>query len=290
MRRAGSAAVTYRAATDADVAAQHAVFVAAEGGLLERHAFGWPAPPPMERTTPGYRHLLRHDAERCFVAETDGRVVGFSGAFVRGQTWFLAALFVAPDQQGMGIGRRLFDLAFSGAPERRITITDSIQPVSNALYAAHGLLPTTPILEFAGHASVEAPAELTASEPDTEALAHLDRAVYGFDRAVDHVFWATQAKPTLWLRGATAVAYSYRWPNGRIGPLAARDGGAAALALRAELARQPNPWLEVPGTSRSLVEAALAAGLRIVVPPGLLLLSKNVAPPTTLAISGYGLF
>src|SRR4029453_9693129 len=71
-------------------------------------------------------------------------------------------------------------------------------------------------------------------------------------------------------------------------PLAGRDGAAAALALRAELARRTSQPAEVllPGTARSLVETALASGLRPPGPPGLLLLSGRADPPQALAISG----
>jgi hypothetical protein len=76
-----------------------------------------------------------------------------------------------------------------------------------------------------------------------------------------------------------------------IGPLAGRDGQAAALALQAELARRESQPTEVllPGTARSLVETALASGLRATQPPGLLLLSDGTDPPQALAISGYWL-
>jgi hypothetical protein len=73
--------------------------------------------------------------------------------------------------------------------------------------------------------------------------------------------------------------------------LAGRDGAAAALALRAELARrasQPTEML-LPGTTPGLVEAALASGLRLTRPPGLLLLGHGTDPPKALAISGYWL-
>ena len=42
--------------------------------------------------------------------------------------------------------------------------------------------------------------------------------------------------------------------------------------------------------SRTLVATALRARLRIVPPPGLLLVSDEVAPPISLAISSYGLY
>ena len=61
--------VAYRKATVADVEAEHAVFVAAEGELLQRHGFEWSKPPTVDAVAPTLRHLLRHDGERCFVAE-----------------------------------------------------------------------------------------------------------------------------------------------------------------------------------------------------------------------------
>jgi GNAT superfamily N-acetyltransferase len=281
--------VAYRRAAVADVEAEHAVFVAAEGELLERHGFGWSTPPPLDAIAPSLHHFLRHDGGRCFVAEVDGRVVGYSAAWVRGGTWFLAGLFIDPGHQGRGIGRRLLELALAGAPAGRMTISDAIQPVSNTLYAGYGLLPTTPILSFTGTATAEAPSHLVPSEPTADALALLDRAVYGFDRAVDHAFWAAEATPTLWLRDGEPVAYSYRWPRGRIGPVGGRDEASAAAALQAELARQPSARVDIPGTSRSLVRVALASGLRIAAPPGLLLRSDEAEPPRSLAIASYGL-
>jgi len=216
--------------------------------------------------------------------------VGYSAAFVRQDTWFLAALFIDPGHQGIGVGRTLLELAMEGAPPHRITISDAIQPISNALYAKHGMLPATPILGFSGVPKIEGPLTLTASEPTTPALELLDDAVYGFDRAVDHAFWASRAVPTLWLRDGEPVAYSYRWPTGQIAPLGGRDEGSAAEALRSELTRVATTSIGIPGTSRSLVRAAFAAGLRLDAPPGLLLLSDGVEPPRSLAISSYGLF
>ena len=122
-------------------------------------------------------------------------------------------------------------------------------------------------------------------------LAALDAAAYGFDRAVDHRFWARGARRTVWCRGGEPVAYAYVAPGGRIGPLAGRDAEGAAAALAAELARSAGPpvHLEIPGSARELVEAALAAGLRMTGPPGLLLLSRGLEPPRGLAVSGYWL-
>ena len=278
--------VVFRPATSADVPAEHAIFCRAEGSVQTSHGFDW-HDPTLATFAPFLEHLLAHDPRRCFVAERDGVVVGFTAAIERGDLWFLSALFIDPEAQGHGIGSRLFELAFDGAPPRRMTLTDSIQPISNALYGRHGLLPTTPMLGFTG--SRAAPAvddRLTKVDDDPGEIAALDARVYGVDRAVDHRFMAGIAGRSLWARGDRVVACSYAWPNGRIGPILATDGAAAAGVYLHELAANPQGWIEVPGTSREIVAAALGAGAQLETPPGLLLLS-GLAPPADMAISGY---
>ena len=55
--------------------------------------------------------------------------------------------------QGRGVGRALLQHAQTGSPAatgRSATIADGLQPISNTLYARHGLLPWLPILGFVG--------------------------------------------------------------------------------------------------------------------------------------------
>jgi GNAT superfamily N-acetyltransferase len=148
--------VELRPATAGDFEAMHAALVAAEGALRERHAFPW-TPPPLDTFARVHAHLLRWDPDRQHVAEADGRVAGFAAAFVRDDTWFLSDLFVEPELQGRGIGSRLLDLAWGEGPERRMTLADAIQPVSNAMYARRGLVPTTPVVELGGRPSTVEP-------------------------------------------------------------------------------------------------------------------------------------
>ena len=285
-----SARFEVRAAAEVDLVAQREVFCAAEGELYQRHGFHPPAP-PLEAFARQHRHLLTHDGERSFVAEADGRIVGFSAAFVRGDTWFLSALFVDPRFQGLGIGRSLLEHSWGGDHDRRITITDSIQPISNGLYAQRGLVPATPVLLLAGEPRADEVPDLEAASPENEALAALDRVAYGFERQRDHDFWSAGADCTLWLRSGEPAAYCYVSTDGDIGPLAGHAPAAAAHALQAELARLVDRHVgaAIPGSARELVEAALAAGLHFQAPPGLLLLSRFVEPPRSLAISSYWL-
>lgn len=280
-----------RPAEEADLEAEHQVFVTAEGELWRRHGFDWPAP-SFEAWAPVQQHLLREDGERAFVAVDAGTIVAFTAAIARSDTWYFSALFVLPTHQGRGIGRELLECAWSGSFARRITITDSFQPVSSGLYGGRGLIPITPILSLSGiPASVGAP-KLEAGPVDQAALRVLDSIAYGFDRTVDHRHWVEQkGSPTVWSRAGEAVGYAYIAPSGLIGPLVASEPDAAADVLRAELARRSAEvsTVLIPGTCRTLVAAALDAGLRFIRPPGLLLLSDGTQAPSSLAISGYWL-
>jgi GNAT superfamily N-acetyltransferase len=284
------AAVEIRRATEADLDAEYDVFRAAIGDLFRRHSFDPPSP-PREAFVMQQRHLLRHDGERSLVAVDGGRVVAFAAALVRGEAWFLASLFVLPELQSRGLGKQLLDGVWGEGRGRRLTLTDSIQLVSNGLYARRGLVPATPMLHLGGVVGEGAEPGVEPVEPDAATLAALDEAAYGFDRAPDHEHWGRLARATVWARDGEPVAYAYAWEHGRIGPLAGRDGPGAAAALQAELRRLHGRQVEVvaPGSSAELVEAALQAGLRFTRPPGLLLLSRVVAPPRGLAISGYSL-
>ena len=159
--------MTYRRAEEADLPRVYAVFRAALNAYLV--PAGQPEiPDEGDQQFPGYRHFLRHDGERFWVAEavveeltgggggtlgeTGRQIVGWGSGLLRGDWWFLSSLFVLPEAQGLGVGARLFELAATGAPPGavRATVTDSLQPISNTLYAHRGLLPREVLVGFGG--------------------------------------------------------------------------------------------------------------------------------------------
>jgi GNAT superfamily N-acetyltransferase len=269
--------VELRPTTAGDVEALHGLFLDSIAGVYRPHGFDPPAP-PLEVFANQQLHVI--ETGTSFVAERGRGLVGFGASWTRGEDWFLASLFVARGAQGHGVGSALLRSVW-GEAERRRTITDAIQPVSNALYARHGLVPATPVLAFAGMPSIEPPVQPAGAD-----VAEIDRVAYGFDRAVDHAYWSAIAARTTW-----PGAYAYVFPGGTIGPVAGVSPDAAAAALAAELARAPGPVrVRVPGSSRRLVEVAIAAGLSLEPAPGLLLLSEGVRPPDALAIGSYTLY
>jgi GNAT superfamily N-acetyltransferase len=280
--------VEIRATTAEDLPGLQALFLASIGSVYEPHGFAPPVPPPGAFEAQ-HLHLLDTDPERCFVATSRGQCVAYVAAWLRGRDWFLGSLFVAPAAQGAGIGSRLLDAVWDvDGDVRRRTLTDAIQPISNALYGRRGLVPATPLLSFSG-SPVGADSPLTAGAVDD--VVAIDEAAYGFDRTVDHRLWREIAERTVWLRDGLPAAYSYRFPSGAVGPVGGIDPLAAGDALDAELARaEGSVSVRIPGSSRALVERALAAGLRLSPTPGLLLLSEQTPPPTALAISGYTLY
>lgn len=268
-----------RPTTEDDLPALHAVFVEATSELFRRHRLDPPAP-SLEVFANQQRHIARTGVS--VVADADGVVLGFGASLTRDEDWFLSSLFIVPQAQGLGAGSALLDAVWATATRRR-TITDAIQPVSNALYARRGLVPVTPILTFTGTPSLDEPGD---PDPAATDLAAIDIAAYGFDRSVDHRYWERFARRATW-----GDAYSYVFPAGDIGPVAGLTAGAAARALAAELTRaEGEVRVRVPGSSRALVGAALRAGLRLAPTPGLLLLSEGLEPPTALVPSGYVLF
>ena len=265
------------------------MFREAIGELYHRHSFD-PPNPPLEIFVVQQEHVLAHDRDRCFVAEDGGRVVAFTAALVRDDFWFLSSLFVLPAYQGRGLGRELVERAWPAPVAKRATLTDAIQPVSNALYAQRGLIPQTPVLHLGGEAHFDGVLTLEPGAADDAAIDELDVAAYGFSRRLDHEYWRRHAEQTVWARDGHAEAYSYRFPGGSLGPIAGRTAEAAGGALRAELAPGGMASVTVPGSSREIVAAALAARLRLTRPPGLLLLSADATPPSALALAGYTLF
>jgi GNAT superfamily N-acetyltransferase len=313
--------VTYRRAEEADLPRVFAVFRASLNAYLV--PAGQQGIPEADEQSPGYRHFLRHDGERFWVAEavveelTGGgagtlargglQIVGWGSGLLRGDWWFLSGLFVLPEAQGRGIGSRLFELAASGAPPAavRATVTDSLQPVSNTLYARRGLLPRDVLIGFGGRpweglrsppmGSLERERLTVASVPE---LREIDAAASGLERSVDHEFYLTDGGRYGWLlrRRGRAVAYVFLRQDGWVGPVAAlreRDMETVTAHGIADLAQRGTTQTirgGVSGRCEGAQRAFWEAGLVLEGTPGLLLASRPFGRLDRYVVASYGMF
>jgi GNAT superfamily N-acetyltransferase len=279
-----------------------------------------------------FAHLLSTDPDRFWVAthapdtplaygealDEEGRWrVGFGSATLRDGIWFLGMLFVLPGMQATGIGRALLDRTLAGdgragAPVVRGTCTDAAQPISNALYARHGLIPRVPIWRLTGELrrpsllpslpkgygaspfSAELGAGPEAAARLRDAIGQLDRATLGAAHPADHEMLRRDGREG-WLvrddRGGP-VAYGYASGTGRLGPLAALDPalvGPLLGMLSRTIRTHDDRTIWLPTTCDGALSALLAAGLRLDGFPGLLCWSRPEHPfdryvPISLAL------
>lgn len=241
-----------------------------------------------------YAHLRTTDPDGFVVAERRDdnrrrRIVAFVSALRREHLWFLSMLFVLPAEQGTGLGRALLTSVMPPPGMSPLaTCTDTLQPISNALYAALGIPPRMPLLRLVGlpdrpHGLPPLPVGVRAVSFDEIApgssggigavafedeLAALDRGSVGFAHPEDHVLVRDEGRRgTLYLSEAgEPVGYGYASEAGRIGPVAVRE--AALLApilgdLVTNTAARGAFGVWVPGAAGEATMALLQAGFRI---------------------------
>jgi len=277
--------ITYRLAREQDLERTYELFVAVANQLAAAHNF----PQQAEERTPSARalafrqHALRHDAQRFWVAEDAGQVIGFGVAMLRQHLCYLASLYVLSDYHGRGIGRTLLHrcMGEENASVARVwtTIASSLNLVSNGLYARFGMYQWVPLVPLSGtlHAGdvvvdpgfARSARRLTDDPANLTALANIDQRVLGLRRDLDHRLWLAQPDLTGYLFGdpARPQGYAYLSTSGAIGPLTVKQEGCIEKTLAFCLAKLQaveveNVYIKVPGLCREGLRYSLAQGLR----------------------------
>jgi len=254
-------------------------------------------------------HFLRTDPAR-FAVVTDpregNRIVGFGSATQRANVWFLGMLFVLPPYQGQNVGRALLERILPIGAGRRDraaasdglpvlgTATDSVQPISNALYSQYGMVPRLPVFNFVGTPqAVDALGALppgvrvTESTPgsreaDLADLATVDTATLGYAHPEDHDFLFREGRRLFVARSERGdpLGYGHIAPSGRFGPVAAIEATLLAPIVGHLLTsvRAPGAYATwIPGAAADLFQGLLGAGLRFESFPTLLLWNRDFA-------------
>jgi ribosomal protein S18 acetylase RimI-like enzyme len=273
--------ILYRPARQQELERAQELVVLSINDLTQRHGFG-----PMASVRPPHfqSFSLRDDPDGLWVAEDDGKIAGFAFSWVCGNLWFLAELFVAPGQQGRGVGNELLKRAMDHANKARAThkalITFAFNTVSQGLYIRHGLFPRLP-LYFFKVARESLPARRHAPQirctpldaGDLQILAGVDARALGIcrDKHHRHLIADSAMQGVMLHAGDDCIGYAYIGAGGHIGPLAVVRPEAMGAALRTAMnvaadsgASQISAF--IPGTSDAALSAAVEHGMRITFP------------------------
>ena len=294
--------LSYRLAEPADADAASLILTVALSDLAVRQG----RPPfiaPADHAAPALRHVLETDGGRFWVAVADGRPVAFGSAWERGgerrRLGYCSGLFVAPEWQGKGVGRHLFELAMDGLPAAgglAALTSSAANPISNGLYARHGIFPlhallylSGPLSSFASGGRAADGRELAAEEltgGHLDELRAIDEAVLGLDRTLEHRWFLGRADHSGWLlrRRKRAVGYAYLGGDGTegagaLGPIATlrpQDQPAVLRFALAELAARgvAQATVAVPGPNITAQRLLWEAGFTFPAATGLLCASR----------------
>jgi GNAT superfamily N-acetyltransferase len=164
---------------------------------LDQRTFprSWPDPEPRipdrgEQWKRRTRHLLGTDPGGCWVAESDGAMVGIAVSLVRETTWILASYAVEPSEQGHGIGRQLLAAALHhGRACVRGMLSARPDPGVARRYRSAGFT-LHPVMLLHGAVPREALPVLDRVRPGTEAdrdlMDSVDRRARGAAHGPDH--------------------------------------------------------------------------------------------------------
>jgi hypothetical protein len=262
----------FRPIDPGDLEACADVFYAADDDLMKKR--GMPITPRNRVALLRlFGHIQATSPHRAWLAERDGRVLGFGMSAEREDLVFLSFLFIEPAEQARGLGRELLERSMAGANKTAVCIF-SVQPISAALYAMYGMVPRVPLYTITGRPKKPLPAlpDGFAVVPlEAEHTADLDRAVVGFARAQDHAAWLSWERRLFGLfEGRQLVGYGYAQQSGRLGPMVVARS-ELILPFIGQLMREVQSledWMvNVPGPAAEAFSGLLSAGMRIDGPP-----------------------
>jgi GNAT superfamily N-acetyltransferase len=224
------------------------------------------------RLEPLMRHLSE-TADQFWVAEEDGRVVGYARATVRDGVQELTEFFVDPTHQSAGVGRELLARVFPQAGARRRVIVATTDERAVARYLKAGVYPRFPVCYFFGPTVTPAgPIESLVAEPMTasaqtlEIIARIDRALLDFQRDVDHQWLMRTRRGMLFRRNGQPAGYGYAGGPSS-GPFAVLDGRDLPAAIghgEADAIRAGTEFgVEVPLVNRSALEYVVRQGYQM---------------------------
>lgn len=216
---------------------------------------------------------LERSHDRYWVAEQQGKLVGYARSTLHGSVRELTELFIHPQVQSAGLGKELLSRAMPVEAGRWRVILGTTDPRAQALYLRSGVYARHPLYTF-----LRAP-ELVAFETDLtfhplvnspeclDTLAEIDRFVLGFRRDDDHEWLLSHRQGFLARRDGHPSGYGYVHEV-FCGPFAALDeADQPALLAQAETLAADAGWEEIgidaPLVNRHAVQHLLGRKYRL---------------------------
>jgi GNAT superfamily N-acetyltransferase len=223
----------------------------AEAGLLPSHTR--PSDAQLEASRVGHARFVQRDGPGAWVAVSEGRVVGVAESVRRESFWGLSMLFVHPEFQSRGVGRRLLEAAMgyaAGATQRMIQSSPDPRAMRRYFLAGLAMHPTA---EMGGQPDRRAiPPSLPGRNGDggdLELVAEVE-AQLGRSRTEDVAFALIDPRCRLDVVDSDSGRGWVLWHPDRLAMLGATDEQTAAILL----------WRFLAGSEGQILVHGLTAG------------------------------
>jgi hypothetical protein len=224
-----------------------------------------------EQWMPLYEHLAI-TADEFWIAECDGKPVGYARSIFRDGARELTELFVLPGKQSTGAGGALLARVFPEEGAAHRTILSTIDERAQALYLRSGVYPLSPVYTFSHKPEKRTQKTDLVIEPFVESdetwnrLEEIDLDIIGYRRPADHAWLAKERRSFFYWRDSRLVGYGY--VGGWNGPFALLEAGdfPAVLAHAENIALElgiEEFGLDIPLINHSAVHYTLQHGFRM---------------------------
>jgi GNAT superfamily N-acetyltransferase len=219
-----------------------------------------------------YTEHLFQTADQFWVAEDEGEIIGFSRSILRDGIRQLSELFVNPDKQSQGVGKRLLESAFpfEGANNRVIISSPDVRAVTRYLnsgvkirFSIYDWGRKPEIVPFETDLSIE---PFSGSPENLAILNSIDRTILGYTREADHIWLSKIRHGYFYSRNGNVVGYSYI--SNRVGPIAMlhnNDFHTALAHVESEMTKYVDDvfnefFVTIPMINTAAVEYVLKRG------------------------------
>lgn len=170
--------------------------------------------------------FLAQDCAYFWIAENDGKIIGYARSIEHDGLLELTEFFVLPNQQSAGVGRELLGRAFPRSKERYHTIVATLDERALYRYLNAGVYGRFPIKYFCRKAEkVDVKSDLEFEpmqhELHLDDINRIDRQIVSHQRETIHKWIITMRSGFVYKRDGEIVGYGYMGSNS--GPFAVLD-------------------------------------------------------------------